>query len=54
MTSYPATYANIGPALATLFNDKIQNQIMRAIAGRLTQDELLALAAYYESLKPTK
>jgi hypothetical protein len=30
MTSYPATYANIGPALATLFRDKIANQIMRA------------------------
>lgn len=31
-----------------------ENQVMRAIAGRLTQEELLALAAYYESLKPTK
>ena len=30
MTSYPANYANIGPALATLFSDKIANQIMRA------------------------
>ncbi len=28
------------------------NQIMQTIAARLSREELLALAAYYESLKP--
>jgi cytochrome c553 len=30
-----------------------ENQIMRTIARRLGADEIAALAAYYESLKPT-
>jgi cytochrome c553 len=29
-----------------------ENQIMQTIAARLSREELLALAAYYESLKP--
>ena len=28
------------------------NVVMQTIAARLTEEELLALAAYYESLKP--
>ena len=41
-------------ALMGAYRDKHrENQLMRTIAGRLTQEELLALAAYYESLKPT-
>lgn len=35
-------------------NKDRDNQIMQTIAGRLTQDELDALAAYYESLKPAQ
>jgi hypothetical protein len=31
-----------------------ENQVMQTIAGRLTREELLALAAYYESLKPVR
>lgn len=30
------------------------NAVMQTIAGRLTQDEMEALAAYYESLKPAQ
>lgn len=40
-------------ALMDSYRDKHrENQIMQAIAGRLSREELLALAAYYESLKP--
>lgn len=39
-------------ALMDSYKDKARdNQVMQTIAGRLTRDELLALAAYYESLK---
>lgn len=39
-------------ALMGAYKDKHRdNQIMQTIAGRLTREELLALAAYYESLK---
>ncbi len=31
-----------------------ENQVMQAIAGRLTQAEIEALAAYYGGLKPAK
>jgi len=42
-------------ALMGSYRDKHRdNQVMQTIAGRLTRDELLALAAYYESLKPAK
>ena len=42
-------------ALMGAYRDKHRdNQVMQTIAGRLTQEELLALAAYYESLKPAK
>lgn len=42
-------------ALMGAYRDKHrENQVMQTIAGRLTEEELLALAAYYESLKPTK
>lgn len=42
-------------ALMDAYRDKHrENQIMQTIAGRLTREELLALAAYYESLKPAR
>lgn len=42
-------------ALMDAYRDKHRdNQIMQTIAGRLTREELLALAAYYESLKPVR
>ncbi len=42
-------------ALMGAYRDKHrENQVMQTIAARLTQEELLALAAYYESLKPAK
>jgi cytochrome c553 len=42
-------------ALMEAYRDKHrENQVMRTIAGRLTREELLALAAYYENLKPAK
>ncbi len=42
-------------ALMSAYRDRHRdNQVMQTIAGRLTQEELLALAAYYESLKPTR
>lgn len=40
-------------ALMGAYKDKHrENQVMQTIAGRLSQDEIQALAAYYESLKP--
>lgn len=30
------------------------NQIMQAIAGRLSDDDMAALAAFYENLKPSR
>lgn len=30
-----------------------ENQVMQTIAGRLSEDEIAALAAYYASLRPT-
>lgn len=42
-------------ALMAAYRDgQRENQIMRAIAVRLGTDEIKALAAYYESLKPAK
>lgn len=42
-------------ALMVAYRDKQRgNQVMQTIAGRLTQDELHALAAYYESLEPSR
>ena len=35
-------------------NKDRDNQVMQTIAGRLTREELAALAAYYEGVKPTK
>ncbi|WP_332694104.1 c-type cytochrome [Bosea sp. (in: a-proteobacteria)] len=41
-------------ALMIAYRDKQRdNQVMQTIAGRLTEEELQALAAYYESLKPS-
>jgi cytochrome c553 len=40
-------------ALMGAYRDKHrENQVMQTIAGRLSEDELSALAAYFESLKP--
>jgi cytochrome c553 len=40
-------------ALMAAYRDgQRENQIMRTIAGRLSSDEIAALAAYYEGLKP--
>lgn len=42
-------------ALMEAYKDKQRdNQVMQTIAGRLTREELLALASYYESLKPVR
>lgn len=42
-------------ALMDAYRDRHRdNQIMQTIAGRLTREEVLALAAYYESLKPIR
>ncbi|WP_069879345.1 hypothetical protein [Bosea sp. BIWAKO-01] len=40
-------------ALMNSYRDKQrENQVMRTIAGRLSQEEVEALASYYGSLKP--
>ena len=42
-------------ALMGAYKDKHRdNQVMQTIAGRLSQEEIAALAAYYDSLKPAK
>lgn len=42
-------------ALMITYRDKQRdNQVMQTIAGRLTPEEMEALAAYYESLKPSR
>lgn len=42
-------------ALMITYRDKQRdNQVMQTIAGRLTREEMDALAAYYESLKPSR
>ncbi|WP_332687123.1 c-type cytochrome [Bosea sp. (in: a-proteobacteria)] len=42
-------------ALMVAYRDKQRgNHVMQTIAGRLTPEELQALAAYYESLKPSR
>lgn len=42
-------------ALMITYRDKQRdNQVMQTIAGRLSQEEIEALAAYYESLKPSR
>lgn len=42
-------------ALMDAYRDRHRdNQIMQTIAGRLTREEVLALAAYYASLKPIR
>lgn len=42
-------------ALMLAYRDRQRdNQVMQTIAGRLTEEELQALAAYYESLKPSR
>ena len=38
--------------MAAYRNRHRDNQVMQTIAGRLSEEELNALAAYYESLKP--
>jgi cytochrome c553 len=40
-------------ALMNAYREKQrENQVMQAIAARLSSEEIAALAAYYESLKP--
>ena len=42
-------------ALMNSYKDRQrENQVMRTIAGRLTQEEVEALASYYGSLKPAQ
>lgn len=42
-------------ALMGAYKDKHRdNQVMQTIVGRLTQEELHALATHYESLKPSQ